>query len=147
MSFYDTLRKYGLKLEADQLDATMPQPAAQQPEQQVQAPQPDATPEQKSVAPEGYVNLVRLLAQALVMNVPDDAIDDLFFEKITGENVDTILNGLEDLMNTSKNYENNSSRIENPHYKKFVSSINENNFYSKLEQIKKIMQKYSNNVR
>ena len=142
------LKKYGLRLEADQLDAATPQPAAAaQPEQQVQPQQQPEQPEQKTVAPEGYVNLVRLLAQALVMNVPDDAINDLFSEKITGENVDIILNGLEDLMNTSKNFESNPSKLEDPNYKKFVSSINENNFYSKLEKIKKIMQKYSNNVR
>lgn len=148
MSFNDTLRKYGLNLEADQLDAAAPPPGAPTAPVPQPAPtnQPTAEPTVKQVSPEGYVNLVRLLAQALVMSVPDDAIDDLFNEKITPENAETIREGLEELMNTSKTYGQNEPKLENPNFKKFLSNINENNFYSKLDKIKSIMEKYSNNV-
>lgn len=148
MSFYDTLRKYGLKLEADQLDAAAPPPNAQPAPAAQPAPtnQPVGEPNVKQVSPEGYVNMVRLLAQALVMSVPDDAIDDLFNEEITPENAETIREGLEDLINTNKSYGENEQRLENPYLKKFISNTNENNFYAKLDKIKTVMKKYSNNV-
>jgi hypothetical protein len=87
-----------------------------------------------------------LLAKALVINVPPDAIDNLFSTKITGENVEAIREGLEDLINTSGNYSDNPERVENPRVKEFINSINENNFMSKYKRVIDMMKKYSNDI-
>jgi len=143
MSFLQKLNEYVLSVEQDEK-----QPVAGAPEA---APATEPEPDNKEVvkqevAPEGYTELVRLLAKALVMNVPPDAIDELFTQKITGENADNIREGLEELMNTSTNYQDNPERLENTHFKSFLNSINENNFYSKLKNIISAMKKYSNDI-
>lgn len=139
MKFTEKLNEYVLSLEQDE---NLKEPV-----------QPDATateaPKEKErveVAPEGYTEMVRLLAKALVMNVPPDAIDNLFTTKITGENVETVREGLEDLINTSVNFEDNPERVENPNFLKFYNSINENNFYNKFKQIVAAMKNYSNDI-
>jgi len=143
MSFLQKLNEYVVSMEQDEN-----QPAAAAPEA---VPAAEPVPAEKEivkqeVAPEGYTELVRLLAKALVMNVPPDAIDNLFSQKITGENAENIREGLEELINTSTNYQDNPERLENPHYKAFLNSINENNFYSKLKEIISAMKKYSNDI-
>jgi hypothetical protein len=143
MSFLQKLNEYVLSLEQDEN-----QPVADAPEA-TPAAKPEAAKKEvvkQEVAPEGYTELVRLLAKALVMNVPPDAIDGLFSQKITGENAENIREGLEELINTSTNYQDNPERIENPHFKDFLNSINENNFYSKLKHIITSMKKYSNDI-
>jgi len=119
-------------------DAAAPAPAAEQP-----APQP-STEQQTAIPPEGYVDMVRMLAKALVMNIPAGSIDALFTTPITQENATQVREGLQDAINTNENYEDNPQKIENPHYRAFVKSINENNFMAKYKQLLSVMQKYSN---
>jgi hypothetical protein len=139
MRFLEKLNEYVVSLEQNE------QAAVTEPET-AQAPEAPAKPERVEVAPEGYTEMVRLLAKALVINVPPDAIDNLFSTKITGENVEAIREGLEDLINTSGNYSDNPERVENPRVKEFINSINENNFMSKYKQVIDMMKKYSNDI-
>ena len=139
MRFLEKLNEYVVSLEQDE------QTVAVEPET-AQAPETAAKPERVEIAPEGYTEMVRLLAKALVINVPPDAIDNLFSTKITGENVEAIREGLEDLINTSGNYSDNPERVENPRVKEFINSINENNFMSKYKQVINMMKKYSNDI-
>jgi len=119
-------------------DAAAPAPAAEQP-----APAP-ANDQPTPIPPEGYVDMVRMLAKALVMNVPAGSIDALFSTPINKENATQVREGLQDAINTNENYEDNPQKLDNPHLKEFVSSINENNFMSKYKQLLSVMQKYSN---
>jgi hypothetical protein len=139
MRFLEKLNEYVVSLEQDE------QTAVAAPEAEP-APETPAKPETVEVAPEGYTEMVRLLAKALVINVPPDAIDNLFSTKITGENVEAIREGLEDLINTSGNFSDNPERMENPRVKEFINSINENNFMSKYKQVIDMMKKYSNDI-
>ena len=139
MRFLEKLNEYVVSLEQDE-QAVVTEPEA------TQTPEAPAKPERIEIAPEGYTEMVRLLAKALVINVPPDAIDNLFSTKITGENVEAIREGLEDLINTSGNYSDNPERVENTHVKEFINSINENNFMSKYKQVIDMMKRYSNDV-
>jgi hypothetical protein len=139
MRFLEKLNEYVVSLEQDE-QAVVTEPEA------TPAPEAPTKPERVEIAPEGYTEMVRLLAKALVINVPPDAIDNLFSTKITGENVEAIREGLEDLINTSGNYSDNPERMENPRVKEFVNSINENNFMSKYKQVIDMMKKYSNDI-
>jgi hypothetical protein len=139
MRFLEKLNEYVVSLEQDE-QAVVAEPEA------TPAPEAPTKPERVEIAPEGYTEMVRLLAKALVINVPPDAIDNLFSTKITGENVEAIREGLEDLINTSGNYSDNPERMENPRVKEFVNSINENNFMSKYKQVIDMMKKYSNDI-
>ena len=139
MRFLEKLNEYVVSLEQNE-QAAVTEPEA------AQAPEAAAKPERVEIAPEGYTEMVRLLAKALVINVPPDAIDNLFSTKITGENVEAIREGLEDLINTSGNYSDNPERVENPRVKEFINSINENNFMSKYKQVINMMKKYSNDI-
>jgi hypothetical protein len=135
MKFTDKLNEYVLSLEQNENTPVVPEPTEQKPEKIKQ-----------EVAPEGYTEMVRLLAKALVMNVPPDTIDNLFTTKITGENVETIREGLEYLINTSSNYQDNPERLQNPNFLKFYNSINENNFYNKFKELVSAMKKFSNDI-
>lgn len=139
MRFLEKLNEYVVSLEQNEQAAV----AASEAEPTPEAP---AKPEAVEVAPEGYTEMVRLLAKALVINVPPDAIDNLFSTKITGENVQDIREGLEDLINTSGNFSDNPERMENPRVKEFINSVNENNFMSKYKQVIDMMKKYSNDI-
>ena len=145
MGFADTLKKYmDLYVEADQTalppqDAAAPAPATEQP-----APSQNEAPQ--SVPPEGYVDIVRMLAKALVMNIPAGAIDDLFTIPITRENATEVREGLQAAIASNENYQDNPQKIQNPHFQKFVTSINENNFMAKYKEILNIMKRYSNDI-
>jgi len=139
MRFLEKLNEYVVSLEQNE-------PAAVTEPEAAPAPEAPAKPERVEIAPEGYTEMVRLLAKALVINVPSDAIDNLFSTKITGENVEAIREGLENLINTSGNYSDNPERVENPRVKEFINSINENNFMSKYKQVIDMMKKYSNDI-
>lgn len=139
MRFLEKLNEYVVSLEQDE-QAAVAAPEAEP------VPEAPAKPETVEVAPEGYTEMVRLLAKALVINVPPDAIDNLFSTKITGENVEDIREGLEDLINTSGNFSDNPERMENPRVKEFINSVNENNFMSKYKQVIDMMKKYSNDI-
>jgi len=143
MRFLQKLNEYVVSLEQDEqtLDTQATPAASAEP-----APEPKKEIQKVDVAPEGYTEMVRLMAKALVMNVPPEAIDDLFTTKITGENVEAVREGLEDLINTSSNYQDNPERLENIHFKTFVNSINEKNFYNKFKEIVGMMKKYSNDI-
>jgi hypothetical protein len=147
MSFIQKLNEYVLSVEQDGQQPIINQGDEAQLKQKT--PAPDAapeTPEKQEIAPEGYVEMVRLLAKALVMNVPPDAIDDLFTGKIAAENASAVREGLENLINTSSNYKDNPEKLENKHFLEFYESINENNFYKKFNEIVNIMKKYSHNI-
>jgi len=119
-------------------DATTPAPQAQAPVAQAQAP--------AALPPEGYVDMVRLLAKALVMNIPAGSIDALFSEPIAQENAIAVREGLQDAINTNANYEDNPERLSNPNLQKFEDSINENNFMQKYKQLLDMMKQHSTNV-
>lgn len=142
MSFTDKLKEVLSTLtEAPQQDmntqdAAAPAPAAEQP--QPTEGQPTAIP------PEGYVDMVRMLAKALVMNVPAGSIDALFTTPITKENATQVREGLQDAISTNENYADNPQKLENPNLKRFINSINENNFMQKYKSLLSVMQKYSN---
>lgn len=146
MRFSEKIKTYVLSLEQDLRDEVPVDPNDVQPDPNQPVPGKKQEKEKISVAPEGYVEMVRLLAKALVMNVPPDSIDSLFSTKITGENAETLKEGLEDLINTSSNYEDNPERLENPNFTNFFNSINENNFQKKFNEIIGIMKKYSNDI-
>lgn len=143
MAFNDLLKKYTpvlLEQQPAQQDAAAPAPAAEQP-----APAPAASKEQAvAVPPEGYVDMVRLLAKALVMNIPSGSIDALFTTPVTKENATQVREGLQDAILTNENYEDNPQRLENPHFKAFLNSINENNFMAKYKELLAKMQTFSN---
>lgn len=144
MSFLKKLNEYVLSFEQDVKLEGEPEEtkdsAANPPAPETQAP------ETAKIAPEGYTEMVRLLAKALVMNVPPDAIDGLFSGQITPENTEAVREGLEDLINTSSNFQDNPERIANPNFLKYYDSINENNFYKKFNELVNIMKKYSNDI-
>jgi hypothetical protein len=118
MKFIEKLNEYVMSFEQDENnDLTSINKDASS--ETAETPKPQSPDKVKvEVAPEGYVEMVRLLAKALVMNVPPDAIDNLFTTKITGENAQTLREGLEDLINTSSNYRDNPERLENPNFLK-----------------------------
>jgi len=140
MRFLQKLNEYVVSLEQDEQSINA-QAAPAEP-----APKTKKEIQKVDVAPEGYTEMVRLMAKALVMNVPPEAIDDLFTTKVTGENVEAIREGLEDLINTSSNYQDNPERLENPHFKTFYNSVNEKNFYKKFKEVVSMMKKYSNDI-
>lgn len=146
MKFSEHLEKYTLSLEQDNLGEIPRDPNDVPAETDLEKSTNKQKKEQIKVAPEGYVEMVRLMAKALVMNVPPDAIDGLFTQNINGENVEQIREGLEELINTSTNYKDNPERLENPNFIKYYNSINEMNFQKKFKEIINIMKKYSNDV-
>jgi len=118
-------------------DAAAPAPAAEQ-------PAPSQQPEQAAIPPEGYVDMVRMLAKALVMNIPTGTIDSLFTTPITKENATTVREGLQSAIRSSETSEDNAIRLGNPSFKKFEQSINENNFMAKYKEILNAMKRFSN---
>ena len=138
MSFLRKLNEYVVSMEQDE----------QIPVEQTPAPPKETKKEVQKVevAPEGYTEMVRLMVKALVMNVPPDSLDALFTTKITGENVEAVREGLEDIINTSASFEDNPERLENIHFKSYYNSINENNFYKKFNEIISMMKTFSNNI-
>ena len=140
MTFNDRLTKYKSLLNEQEpapQDAAAPAPQAEQP-----SPLP-AKAAPMAVPPEGYVDMVRLLAKALVMNVPTEAVDSMWTTPITKENAETIRAGIQNAIKENENYEDNPERLENPHFKQFYNSINEKNFVQKYKQILSIMKRYS----
>jgi len=117
-------------------DAAAPDPNAQP------TPAADNTPQ--AVAPEGYVSLVKMLAKALVMDIPAGEIDSVFTgNNITKENAFDIQNKLKLVMNENEVKSDNIERLENPNFNKFVNSVNENNFMQKYNVIVNYMKKKS----
>lgn len=142
MRFLDAYRNYSnyLKFVAEQgeqetQDAAAPDAAAQP--AQIETP---AGETQVNVPPEGYVNMVRLLAKALSMNIPAGELDSIYSgTPITKENAFEMQNALKAVMKDNEIANDNVERLNNPNYKKFVESINARNFQQKLTTITSAM--------
>ena len=143
MSFNDTLSKF-LRLYNEQGEEQPLDAAAPAPQQAPPPAPPQAQGEPGALPPEGYVDMVRMLAKALVMNVPAGTIDALFTKPINQESAAETREALQLAIATNENYEDNPRRITNPHIKQFVESINENNFMAKYKEILNIMKRFSN---
>ena len=121
-------------------DATTPDPAAQ--------PAPSGQDDvQQSVAPEGYVSMVKMLAKALVMDIPAGEIDAIFTgSSISRESAFDVQNKLKMVMNENEVKSDNIERLNNVNYKKFVEGVNENNFMQKYDTLLGVMKRKSPNV-
>jgi len=111
-------------------DATAPDPNAAP----TAAPGEPATTE---VAPEGYVDLVKLLVKATAMNFPEGDLDQLYQTAVTKENAFVVRDAVKSAIATHEG--DNMTRLDNPNYKAFINSINKNNLYLKLDKIKNII--------
>lgn len=146
MGFLSKLDEYYtlLKEQPENQDAAMPQP-----ESNVVSPVPEAPadkPEenQVNVPPEGYVNILRLLTKALVMDIPASELDTLLTgQEITKENAYEMQKALDAVMKDNEIKSDNIQRLNNPNYKKFTDSINERNFMEKYKYILNAMKKRS----
>ena len=146
MGFLSKLDEYYnfLNEQPENQDAAMPQP-----ETNVVSPVPEAPtdkPQEKqvNVPPEGYVNILRLLTKALVMDVPASELDSLLTgQEITKENAYEMQKAIDAVMKDNEVKSDNISRLNNPNYKKFVDSINERNFMEKYKYILNAMKKKS----
>ncbi len=123
----------------DMQDAAEPDPNAIPPQ-----PEPQAELKQVNIPPEGYVDLVRMVAKALVMNIPASEIDTILSgEEVTKENAMVIKNGLEAVLRDNEVKEDNIERLQNPNYKKYIDSINEKNFMTKYKVLLDTMKQQS----
>ena len=134
MKFLDKLNnQWSLLDEADvpaqEIDATMPDQNAAEPEEAIPA----------SVAPEGYVGLVKLLAKAVAMNFPAGALDEIFRTDITTENAFPMQTALEAAIKQNEMHADNPERLDNVYLNKFIDSINPNNFISKYKHVLAVM--------
>lgn len=123
----------------DELDAALPDQSSNEPEL-------DDTAEMKkiSIPPEGYVHLVRMIAKALVMDIPASEIDTILSgDDVTESNAIEIQEGLESILKTNESKLDNIERLDNINYKKFSEEINENNFIKKYDKLLAIMKKRS----
>jgi hypothetical protein len=119
-------------------DAAAPDPSA------ASQPEPQGTTQQVNIPPEGYVNLVRMIAKALVMNIPAGEIDTLLSgQEITQENAFEIQDGLKRVIKDNEVKNDNPERLQNPNFKRFEDSINEGNFMQKYEVLLNKMKKRS----
>ena len=138
MRFVETINKqFSMLHEADAdtapNDATAPDPNAQ--------PAPAATGDKQQipVAPEGYVDIVRLLVKATAMNFPAGALDELYRTPVTEENAFDVQKAI---TATLKQYEmsgDNAERLDNPNYNAYIESINTSNFINKLKYVESII--------
>ncbi|CAB5226412.1 hypothetical protein UFOVP760_188 [uncultured Caudovirales phage] len=87
------------------------------------------------VAPEGYVDLVKLIAKATAMNFPAGALDEIFRTEITAENAFPMQQALEAAIKQNEMYSDNPERLQNVHYKQFTDSINPGNFIKKYKTL------------
>lgn len=148
MTFKESLNNaYTVILEQDApQDAAVPQPENQQTTAPTQSalPKPEPNAEQQSqVAPEGYVEMVRLLAKALTINLPVGEIDDIFTQTpITTENAYDMKDTLTEVIDKNSTFEDNPERLQNPHYQQYFQSITEKNYQSKFKELLNTMSKY-----
>lgn len=98
----------------------------------------DVTP----IAPEGYVNLVKLLSKSLAMNIPTGEIDALFSTTvITPENALQLQDQFEQFLKENEVKSDNIERLNNTNYKKFVETTTANNFEQRLKHLVSVMKK------
>ena len=94
------------------------------------------------IAPEGYVNLVKLLSKSLAMNIPTGEIDALFSTTtITPENALQLQDQFEQFLKENEVKLDNIERLNNSNYKKFVETTTANNFEQRLEHLISAMKK------
>ena len=93
------------------------------------------------VAPEGYVDLVKLIAKATAMNFPAGALDEIFRTEITAENAFPMQQALEAAIKQNEMYSDNPERLQNIHYREFVDSINPSNFIQKYKTLVSTLKK------
>jgi hypothetical protein len=135
MKFLDKLNKQWSLI--DEADVTNPEATS---EADATSPNPNAvvSPEEAtiaSVAPGGYVDLVKLLAKAVAMNFPAGALDEIFRTEITAENAFPMQTALEAAIKQNEMYSDNPERLDNIHLNKFINSVNTNNFIGKYKHV------------
>ena len=135
MKFQDIIN-YQLSLlsEADETQPTDNQPT------DAAAPAPGATPAQPQEvanAPDGYADIVKLLAMATAMNFPAGALDTLYQTPIKVENAFKVRDALKAAK--KENTVDNQERLNNPHFKKFYDSINETNYQDVLKYLESVV--------
>ena len=133
MSFLKKYQTY-LNLVTEQDDQGAQPQDATAPDAAAEVPATQNTP--VTVAPEGYVNIVKLLAKSLAMNIPVGNIDALFATtEVTNENAFNTQDEIEKFLKENEVQSDNPERLENINYKKFISSVNGTNFEQKLKQL------------
>lgn len=137
MSFSEKYNYYfNLLSEQDENQQDAAEPAT--PETQPTTPADATTP----VAPEGYVNLVKILAKSLAMNIPIGEIDALFSTTtITPENAFQLQDQFEQFLKENEVKSDNIERLNNINYKKFVETTTANNFALRLKHLVSAMKK------
>jgi hypothetical protein len=129
-------RQLSLLNEADDAEAQQPADAAA-PDPNTAAP---TAPEVAQVAPAGYVDIVRLLAKAMSMNFPPGALDELFQTPIVAENAFSVREAIKSAISSFETYNGNDLRQDDdPHYKKFVGSINPSTYQNVLKKIEAVV--------
>ena len=138
MKFADRIDNY-LSLLNEQDPGTDAAPAAD-----ATTPDPNAAPaaapgEQQpvEVAPEGYVDLVKLLVKATAMNFPEGDLDQLYQTAVTKENAFIVRDAVKSAISSYEG--DNMTRLDNPNFNSFLNSITKNNLYLKLDKIKSII--------
>jgi len=124
-------------------DATAPLPPldggdAALPDLTGNTPNP-AEKEQATIAPEGYVDLVRLLVKATAMNFPAGSLDELYRTDVTKESALTVQKAVEVALKQYETHGDNQERLDNPNLKNFANSITPKNFIEKLKKLKEII--------
>lgn len=123
-----------------------PPMAAEQPPAPGAGEAPDASPvpEPGQMSPAAEVTLVRLLVKALVINIEDSdlsTITKIDQPEINQENADQVKQDIISIINSQQTRGDNEDRIES--VQDVVRSINENNRKGMLNNILKLMKKYS----
>lgn len=109
-----------------------------------EAPDASPQPEMGAMSPAAEVTLVRLLVKALVINIEDSdlsTITKIDQPEINQENADQVKQDIISIINSQQTRGDNEDRIES--VTEVVHSINENNRKSMLNNILKVMKKYS----
>lgn len=138
MKFIDRINNHLTLLKEQDPNAT-PNPAADAtaPDPSAQTTTPAGAPQVTDVAPEGYVDLVKLLVKATAMNFPEGDLDQLYQTDVTKENAFIVRDAVKSALTMYEG--DNMLRLDNPNYKAFLNSINKNNLYLKLNKIKSII--------
>lgn len=146
MSFLSKLNEYYsvLNEQPENQDAAVPQPESNVVSPVPEAPADKTQDKQVNIPPEGYVNILRMLTKALVMDIPASELDTILTgQEITKENAFEMQKALDAVMKDNEVKSDNIQRLDNPNYKKFVDSINERNFMEKYKYILNVMKKRS----
>jgi hypothetical protein len=137
MKFLDKINMHMSVLsEADDNVESSPEDATS-PDTTASAPSADSGVTE--VAPEGYVDLVKLIAKAVAMNFPAGALDEIFRTEVTAENAFPMQTALEAAIKQNELYSDNPERLQNVHFREYVDGINASNFIQKYKHLIKVM--------